>query len=356
MLYHLSSIHWCAPLAYEQLQKYDCLDLVPKDILALLKKESLANRLRNHLLRSELIELLQEFSCANIDVVVLKGGATFSDNLYQAEGVRSMLDLDLLVLRGKLTEARKILDRRGYNEVVDPGLAHDGLPTDVRHAHINEYHKPGTPIIVELHYQVAFGQGGRVIPAAVGWEKLKKGQIDGIVCFLLEPTWRLVHNTVHGLIPSRDYIRGEIRLWHLLEFGYLAQRYCNEIDWHEWLEAGRKEKLDVAFLAWLLLAVQLLGMKWPLAKPPSLWVRLQAWRLRTGTLLRPYLGVPRLKERFTFIERGCLVVNRLCFYLFLPGWVWKNYSYAEGWENFPARICFLLKKARDKKNWAKIFM
>lgn len=353
-LYLLAELQWCTPFAYEQLRINNCLDLIPEDIRDPLRNDCLANRLRNLLLRTELVALLKECIRADIAVVLLKGAATFTDELYTAGGARTMLDLDLLVREERLDEARQILVARGYEEEVDPHKDHDGLPTDVRHAHINAYCKPGTPVVVELHYHVAYGQGGRVLPVEMAWKHTQPGEVDGVPCLVLSPTYRLLHNTVHGLIPSCDYIKGEIRLLHLVEFGYLVLKYEKEIDWQAWLQAGQQQKVETAFLAWLVLAQQLLGMPWPLLQQPSPLAKLHGYRLRVGTVCRPMLLNKELAVKISRIDRVRLWLVQAWYYLQLPGWVWDNVCYAEGWLNLPVRLQFLLKKVLSRDSRAKI--
>lgn len=102
---------------------------------------------------------------------------------------------------------------------------------------------------------------------------------------ILQPTHRLIHNTVHGLIPSCDYIKGEIRLWHILEFAWLVKRYGQEIDWLGWLDGAKREKCTTAFLAWLWLAHRMFAMPLPDQIAVGWWPRFQGERLLSATML-----------------------------------------------------------------------
>lgn len=345
---------WCAPLLYEILRAHDFLDLLPNLIKRQLHSNCLENRLRNQLLKTELETLLFQFRQAGIEVVLLKGAACFADDLYSFAGARTMLDLDLLVRPEKINEACSLLAGKGYEEIPDEGKSFIGIPTDQRHAHINGYRKPGTPVLVELHFNIAYGQGGRILSAEEGWRYTTEIEVNGVPALILNPTYRLLHNTVHGLIPSCDYIKGRIRLWHLLEFAYLVKRYHNEIDWQAWLNAAAREKQTTAFLAWLLLANKLLAVPLPEAISLGLWPRLQSLRLQSATLSQDWGSGKALGVRLSWRDRLCLLLHRGYYYSQLPVWVWRNVCYAQGWRNLPVRVRFFLTKMLSRRSWGKV--
>lgn len=353
-LYQTAEVQWCPPFIYEVLREHDCLDSLPGHIRNQLRSDCLENRLRNQLLKTELVVILQQFQQAGIAVVLLKGASSFADALYGSLGARTMLDLDLLVKPDKIETARSLFIKSGYEEIFDEGNVLTGLPIDHRHAHINGYRKPGTPVIVELHYNIAYGQGGRILPAEDGWQHTTEAAVNGIPALILNPTYRLLHNTVHGLIPSCDYIKGRIRLWHLLEFAYLVKRYNNEIDWQAWLDAAAMENQTTAFLAWLLLANKLLAMPLPEGIPIGFWPRLQSERLESATLLQDWGSGKSINDRLPWLDRLCLLLHRGYYFCHLPAWVWRNVCYAEGWRNLPVRVGYFIRKVFSGRSWGKV--
>ncbi|WP_028580037.1 nucleotidyltransferase domain-containing protein [Desulfogranum japonicum] len=348
------SVNWVTAFCYERLRETSAIYGLTEELQDRLRKECLANRLRNSLLKTALTELLRTFHEQGIEVVLLKGAATFSDGLYPQLGARWMVDLDLLIRENLLGKAREILIAAGYQEVVDPDKERDGLATDARHAHINEYAKPGTPVVIELHYHVSYGHGAYVLPVDVAWENTLPTEVDGVPCLVLNPTYRLLHNTVHGLLPSRDFIKGDIRMWHLLEFGYLVSRYQNKIDWQVWIEAGERGKYKTAFHAWLLLAQELMGLPWPLEDTPSTIGKLHAMRLQYGTVLGPAAHNSWLVQSLTLQEKSWLLLNKLYYYSTLPVWSWQNVCYTGGKGHFSVRIRFFIRKMLNRKSWIKI--
>ncbi len=350
----VANIHWLSGFCYERLREICTIDMLSGEIQHRLRQECLENRLRNSLLKSALTDLLRLFHKQGIEIVLLKGAATFSDSLYPQTGARSMSDLDLLVKEDVLTQAVEILVAAGYEEVKDPDKDHDGLATDARHAHINEYVKPGTPVIVELHYHVTYGHGACMLPVDEAWENTAPASVDGVPCLVLNPTYRVLHNTVHGLVPSRDFIKGEVRMWHLLEFGYLVNRYHNAIDWQVWLQAAERGKYKTAFYAWLVLARELMGLPWPMEDGPSYIAKLHAARLQNGTLVGPAAQVPSLAKSLTLREKGSLLLNKLYYYFMLPSWVWQNVCYTGDEGNISVRIRFFVRKMLNRKSWMKI--
>jgi len=353
-LYALASAQWCAPLLYEVLRKHGCLDTVPDPVRSRLRTDCLENRLRNQLLKTELAELLLVFASAGVEAVLLKGAATFSDTLYGSLGARTMLDLDLLVRTEKIPAARALLIAAGYEEIPDEGKVFAGAPTDQRHAHINGYRKLGSPVQVELHYNIAYGLGGRILSAEVGWQQTCSVTVETASTLILQPTHRLIHNTVHGLIPSCYYIKGEIRLWHILEFAWLVKRYGQEIDWLVWLDSAKREKYTTAFLAWLWLAHRMFAMPLPEDIVVGWRPRLQGERLLSATLLqfrRQSLGGG---GQLHWRERLLWGVHRLYYWAHLPAWVWCNVCYAEGWRNLHVRVRYFAAKATSRRSWRKV--
>ena len=151
---NLAIQQWCTPFWFAAFDRHGCVDLLPAQLAAMLKTQYLTNDLRGKVMRRELQKILARFQEQDIGTILLKGAATFTDDLYSSPAARTMLDMDLLVRKERIETARNILLQLGYEEIHDEGKELNGLPTDARHAHINGYRKPKTPVIVELHYAI----------------------------------------------------------------------------------------------------------------------------------------------------------------------------------------------------------
>lgn len=346
---------WVSAFLYEEIRSAENLKYVPPAILKKLKMDCLANKLRNRIFLSELAIVLEKLNDAGVDVVLLKGAATFADNLYVHSGARAMLDLDLLVKEHKLPIAISIIQGLGYQEIVGPSDLENESLTKNRHSHISPYSKPDTPVLIEFHYNVVYGSGQKIIPTGTAWNNKQPATVEGVPCFILNPTYRIIHNTVHGLIPSRDFIKGEISFWHLLEFCYLKRRYGDHVDWNKWLRAGEIAAYRTAFEAWLLLAEDMVNSPdWPLQEKASVVAKIHASRLKRGTLLRPAFRVKVSGLKLSLRDKFHLGLNKIYYYIYLPFWGWENVCFTNDSGRVIVRIRFFLKILLDKRRWAKV--
>jgi hypothetical protein len=120
-LLYMANLQLCTPLWYVQLKRDGLLALLPEELQEYLAALHQANVERNAELRAGLEELLQLLASVGIDALLLKGAATFCDDLYADPGARIMGDLDILVERARAEEARDLLLGIGYEEILDPG-------------------------------------------------------------------------------------------------------------------------------------------------------------------------------------------------------------------------------------------
>jgi hypothetical protein len=99
--------------------------------------------------RSELVGLLHELAKADITVILLKGAATWIDNLYDLDGAREMADIDILVRAADIEGAAAIIETLGYTPIPNPNMVMEGWPTDRRHHHLHK--NTGNPAPCTLH-------------------------------------------------------------------------------------------------------------------------------------------------------------------------------------------------------------
>ncbi len=349
-LLYQANLQMCTPLWYVQLKKDNLLPLLPEDLAEYLEELYQANLERNHQLESGLIRLLTEFNSASIDTLLLKGAATFCDQLFAEPGSRFMGDLDILVPRNSVEQCRAILIRLGYQEIFNEGMELDALPTDERHHQLPRYYIPGTPIVVEIHFKISYAQVGRMITPEAAWQAQVKTELKGVKTSVLSPDHKLLLNTAHALVPHREYLRGHISLIQLTEFVLLAQRYHNSINWDTWLNTARVFSLSTEFISYLNLSIRHLNLD----KPDEL-------------NLKPHSGFNEKRILFTGnyeadIKQGAMTFNtrvhhslyRLYYYTHLPIWMWQNVCYAQGIKNIPTRLQFCFKKFLSPKSWQKL--
>ncbi len=354
-------IHWeqllyqanqqlCTPLWYARLKKDDLLNYLPSELEDYLFQIYQSNKQRNQQLKAALIDLLREFNSADIDTLLIKGAATFCDQLFAEPGSRFMGDLDILVPNDKVEQCRDIIIRLGYEEIPDEGMEPDGLPTDERHHQLPRYFIPETPVVVEIHFKISYAQVGRMISPEAAWQSRCKTELMGCKTSVLSPDHKLLLNAAHALVPHREYLRGQITPLQLSEFVLLAQRYAEQIHWQTWLETAHQFSLSNEFQSYLQLAVKYMNLS-----PPK------------KILLQNHSKFN--EKRIVFIGNYDAIIDRktdtikqkiirqyyhLYYYIKLPRWLWQNICYAPGWKNIPVRLLFCLKKTLSPKSWQKL--
>lgn len=344
-LVYLANLQLCTPLWYVCLRRDGLLELLPEDLQEYLQQLHQANVERNAEMRQGLEELLQILAQQDIVPLLLKGAATFCDDLYGDPGARVMGDLDILFETGQVETARQVLLDLGYQEIPDPGMDFEGIATDERHHQLPRYYKPGTPVVVEVHFKVSYGQSGRVLPAAIARKNSINVSLGGLGASILNPTWRLLHNTVHGVLPHCEFIRGNISLLQLAEFAHLARAYGQQIDWTTWFSVADQYQLITEFSAYQRLARDLMFLDGQ--------VEISS-RSRVTFHQRRILGVAEGLAKQEKPSRPLLAT--VYYYLNLPLWVWRNICYIEGVRNIPLRLFYMLKKGLSARSRAKIGM
>ncbi len=357
-LLYMANLHFCAPLWFASLRKDGLLPLLPLDLQTYLLHLHQANMERQDAFRKAAIEIVSNLNDIEVPVILLKGVATFCDDLYQDAGARMMGDLDFLVKVQHIEQVRNILLRHGYNEQADCWKTSGFFNSNAPH-HLPNFVKPGTSVAVEMHFQTARGQAGRVLPTDLSWTNKKSIAWEGLNPFLLIPTYRLLHNTVHALVPQEAYTTSIISLNQLAEFAYLVHRYSSVIEWREWLVRGANQGLSRQFRFYLTLVNSLMGMPFPeqvgrVAFPGLHVARISAAGNNRANYLSgcetPLETVPaRIKD----------VVVRIYINVFKrlnrPAWVWQNLCYKQGLRNFPLRLYCLYVFFFRRINFKNLF-
>jgi hypothetical protein len=330
-LLYQANLNYCTPLWYVRLRQKNLLFLIPAELRKYLQLLHEANTDRNAAFRRALGELLVKLHERDIPSVLLKGAATFCDDLYRDGGARMMGDLDILIAPQHLEAAQMVTAELGYREGPHPGYSH----------HLPRLHLPDTPVAVEIHFRLGRGQDDRSLPPDLAWRCREETVFEGIPTSILDPTRRLLHNTVHALIPKQMFIRSDISLRDVMEFAALAHRHGPTVRWREWFESGSRNGLGAAFNAYLGLACRLTGMRRPMTVPVRPAADSHVARI---LLAGKYLGhlekwpANRLRE---MKRRLVKLWVHIYYHAALPLWRWRNPCYAQGVLLIPRRLLWL---------------
>lgn len=345
-LLYQANLHFCTPLWYVRMKQGGLLPLLPPELHEYLHQLHAANCERNQAFREALREQLLALRRLDVPVILLKGAATFCDDLYGDPGARMMGDIDLLVASSHLDAAWEALSLLGYREVPPPDSEWRGYTTDYRPHHLSRLHKPGTPVAVEVHFQVGRGQDGRTLPVEMAWKHQQRALFEGMGTTVLDPTRRLLHNAVHALVTQQHFIRSNVSLRDLAEFAALAQRYTSILDWNVWFEKGAGNGLKTEFMTYLALACRLTGMPRPQQVPDLRPVDRHLDRILAGAkYLTAFQGSAmtpalRLKRWTTGIWTKSFFHRRL------PAWLWCNSCHGEGLSVLPVRLRCMVGRYR----------
>lgn len=342
-----ANIQMCVPLWYARLKQDDLLQYLPQDLCEYLQALYDANRERNEELKAGLHKLLVEFNKESIDSILLKGAATFIDDLYNAPGARYMGDMDILLHAEDLDKGRRILEDQGYEVVPNPDMELSGLPTDIRHHQIQRYTKPNTPIAVELHFRLSYGQAGRIVGTEEAWENAIPVSFMERSTKILSPTHRLLLNIAHALLPHREFIQGDISLLQLAEFSSLSQRYKQSIDWSK----SKQLCKDLGITTESDVLVNLTNKLMPKCVDTSWVIQDAKWHLdRVFKIGDNYVRSQLNKIPIT--AQVTLLIYRVYYLFMLPAWFFNNVAFTEN--DTLHRIRLIIIKLIKIKSWRKI--
>ena len=353
-LVYQANLQMCIPLWFSCLKQDGLLGLLPADLQEYLEHLYELNVERNEFFFEALQEMLGLFEKNSINSILLKGGAAFSDGLYGNGGARFVQDIDIMVPEADAERAGQILQGCGYVEIPDPGKELDNLPTDKRHHHINGLHKPETPVVIEIHYRIGYARMGGILSKEDAWGNTTALPFRGQNVLVLDPTTRLIHNTIHAVIGEADFIRGHLPLSQLAEFAFLSQKYWPEIDFRKWYATCDSGGVDTEAATYLLLAHRLMGMPLPDGIPVSWRARFHAARLTAaGRFSARHKDIPESRRDKVL---GTLVRGLVkCYYFIsLPVWIWQNVCYTGNQGQVWVRLRLLLRKVFSLRSWGKV--
>jgi hypothetical protein len=182
-LFLLARRHAVVPLLYVQLEQH-AADLVPSDFLRNLKKHHLDNAARNTVLTAELCRLITLLAEHGIEAVPYKGPvlALFAyDNL----ALRRFVDLDVIVRKSDVLQAREILSAEGYTPTKSLSLAQQELL--LRTQHNMQFSRDNHQLLIELHWEVAPHLFASTLNAETLWQDLSTIHLNGIDVKTLSP-------------------------------------------------------------------------------------------------------------------------------------------------------------------------
>ncbi len=247
----LARRHSLVPLAYVQLDR-SASDLVPPDALRRLKLDYRENAARNIVLTAELSRLIKLFAASGIEAIPYKG-PLLSLFAYGDLTLRRFVDLDIMVRKNDVRQARELMLADGYNAAKSLSLSQQELL--LRTQHNMQFTRDERRVIVELHWEVASHLFASSVQADELWQGLTTIPVNDIVMKTLSANDLLFSLCVHG---SRHLWQ---RLSWICDVAELIEH--QKIDWNGLLERAARTDCERMVFLGLYLAESLLDAAIP---------------------------------------------------------------------------------------------
>lgn len=250
-LFLLARRHAVVPLLYLQLHQH-ASDLVPEEHLHKLKQHYLENSARNTVLTAELCRLIGLFADSGIEAIPYKG-PVLSLFAYGDLGLRRFVDLDVIVNKTDVLQAREILLVEDYTPSKSLSLSQQELL--LRTQHNMQFSRDNRQLIIELHWEVAPHLFASSVSAEELWQNLITIDINGTSVKTLSADDLLFSLCVHG---SRHLWE---RLGWICDVAELIRRHS--FNWTTLLERATTADSERMFLLGLHLSHELLDAPLP---------------------------------------------------------------------------------------------
>jgi len=250
-LFQLARRHSMVPLLYVQLEGH-ARDLVPPQVLTKLKKHYLENSARNTLLTAELCRLINLFREKGIDAIPYKG-PVLAQFAYGNIALRRFVDLDVIVRKSDVLQARELLLNEGYTPTKSLSLRQQELL--LRTQHNLQFSRDNHHLVVELHWDVAPHLFASSVNTDRLWRELITIDLNGTTVKAFSASDLLFSLCVHG---SRHLWE---RLAWICDVAELIARHT--IDWTTLLERAQAADSERMFLLGPYLAERLLDAPLP---------------------------------------------------------------------------------------------
>lgn len=291
--------HGVASLLFHNLQSLG--GSVAPGAVHLLRKAYVRAAFRNQSHFEAIAALLDRFSSAVIDVVLLKGAA-LAGQIYRDSGLRPFADIDLLVREEHIDQAKTILLHAGY--AIAPELLSERFNRKY-HINIPLVRRGEKPIHIELHWRLNDPFGGAGFDYDALFARTDRTEIIGRPARILAREDAFVYLTAHldnhgyanrvivdAAQPDAfimDALSGNRLIW----FSDLHELIVAGIDWSCVLGNARKTNTAGPLAVTLRLLRRLLGSDVPdqvleqLPLPLTNWLERKVARYAVALSARP---------------------------------------------------------------------
>lgn len=292
-------------------------DRLPRSVLARLQQNLRDNRVRTQGMIAESVAIQQEFQKAYLSYATLKGFSLSPASVPKPE-LRHQFDLDFLVAEKSVSDARTILERRGYRLYAISGRSWEFKKNETPGISVQDLYKDLPGRAVELHIEADIPGRSSLL------ERIERWEFYGISMPVLSPVDLLLGQGMHAY----KHIHSEFsRTAHLLEFRrHVLFRREDGTFWAELQSRGEKDPWVCLGLGVVtLLITHVMGdfapeglTRWTVGSLPQsaqLWVKRYGRRIAFGSFPGNKLYLLLQKE----LESAGVRPNRSLRQALLPG-------------------------------------
>ena len=191
ILLELAEEHGVQGILATRLHNLDYLN-VPTAAREKLQKQMRAQHLFTLSMTAELFRIVNDFKQAGIPTILVKG-PLISLLAYEDPGVRSYVDLDLLVLHSQIFPATRRMMELGFEPDIPLNVIAAGkVPGEYL------FKRPGTQQIIELHTERTFRYYPRPMPLEDLFARKREVLLDGQNVPALRLEDEFILNSIHG--------------------------------------------------------------------------------------------------------------------------------------------------------------
>jgi hypothetical protein len=247
-LISLAEFHGITPLISYNLNSNGISRKIPQPYLYKLNQIYNNTLFKNVILSTELAKVLSVFSQHGIPVIPLKG-TVLAELLYGNPGLRTMVDIDILVKPEELPRASSLLVEMGYKQLSEE-------PAQTHPFHGAPYRKEGKfPFFLELHWDLDDAKLVS-IPRQAIWRRVKTLKLPWGSTLVLSPEDNLLYMSIQ---LSKQVTQVKV----LCDIAALLNKYDGVLDWGYIIESAHSWQIETVVYYSLKRAQDVLGAPVP---------------------------------------------------------------------------------------------
>jgi len=263
-------------------------EILPPAVLSRLAQNLVDSRARIDAMIAESNAIQRSFQNIGLSYAVLKGFSLWPTSVPKLE-LRSQLDIDFLMAEKSSTEARKILEARGYHLHAISGRSWEFKANQSAAYTLKDLYKPTPQRSVELHIDIPDERKGSLL------ERTDNICFHGVCMPVLSPVDLFLGQALH----LYKHLRSEFsRASHILEFrNHVIARYQDCLFWEQLRAIGEGDSRATTGLGFVTLLIsQTMGefapkdlTCWTVDRLPAQmrkWIELYGFR----TVFRSFTG------------------------------------------------------------------